>query len=173
MPSASKDRLEMKVTCDEAAAREAGRDVNNAAYPMHVSDDQNGTFECTFTPQVSGAVKVHVMLNDEPIIGSPFELDVKPSVYVPLRFMILSDDSVKLDASRITATNESDDVMEYEDVTAGEPLPKDRPAWWKMNIRHLDEGLIGLIGDSEPPDRGYSWQGPTAYMFETTHSGGG
>ena len=172
VPSAVHDRLEMRVTCDETQAREAGRDKDNAAYPMHVGEDDYGTFSCSFTPQVSGPVQLHLILNGIPIAGSPFHLDVKPSVYVPLRFVSQSDDSVKLDASRIKATNESDDVFEYEDVTAGGPLPNDRPAWWKMRIDNLQEGLIGLIGDSEPPNKGYSWQGPTAYMFETSQSGG-
>ena len=177
MPTGAREMLEMKVTCSEKAARDAGRDVNSAAYPMSVSDDVNGSFECSFTPQVSGLVDMHVLLNGVHVNGSPFQLDVKPSVYVPLRFVTISDDSVKLDASRITATNESEDVFEYEDVTAGGPLPRDRPAWWKMRIRKLEEGLIGLIGDgSDPLDKGYSWQSPSAYMFETSQSsqtGGG
>ena len=126
----------------------SGADITEGPRFVHrrIRDLKNGSYSVAYTPRVAGRYMIHVRINGLPIQGSPFELEVRSTVFLPLTFLYMTED-IKLSEDAMTVTNS---VQGWRSVIAGHNLPLDRPSSWRVHIEKLNAVWLGIIGHSNP-----------------------
>ena len=134
--------MELLSTFDGIGAYNTNTDgfVSNA----DITDHHDGSYTCSYTPQVEGDVNLHVRINGLPVKNSPFSLRILPAN----RSVVFRDLSNQLNhGARLEHGNalarQNLQVKTHRVALSKEPLPSDRPSWFKFKINLLHGSATG------------------------------